>query len=104
MALAQQTVNVATNWTTFGVFVIALVGTLGGFTGWILQRLDRNRRAWQEFVTKSVDEAKGEFRADLTQLRDVVSELSREQRAQGQAIARIDGRLAGSVTTQQAAP
>lgn len=96
MTAAQATVHVATDWPAFGLFFLGLVSTFGGFTAWVLRRLDRNRKDWKDFVTHEVSTAMAEMKAEVSGLALVVSDNSREIRDQGKAIARIEGRLGTS--------
>ena len=87
----------ATDWPAFGLFFIGLIGTVGGFSAWVLKRLDKNRADWKRFVSEQVTAAKDEMKREFTTLAGVVDDNSREIRDQGKAIARIEGRLGTSV-------
>lgn len=93
MILAASPIHVATDWPAFGLFFLGLVTTIGGFTGWMVRRLDKNRADWKQFVTDEVKAAKDEMKSEFAQLAHIVDDNSRELREQGKAIARIEGRV-----------
>lgn len=93
MLASGAPIHVATDWPAFGVFFLGLIGTFGGFTAWVLRRLDRNRKDWKEFVTGEIERASTDLRRELAQVAELTSDNSRELREQGKAIARIEGKL-----------
>lgn len=93
MTLAATTAGLSTDWPGLGLFFVGLVGAIGGFTGWVVRRLDKNRAEWKDFVAAQVDLAKREMKAEFLQLARIVDDNSRELRDQGKALARMEGRL-----------
>lgn len=93
MLASGQVVRVATDWTAFGLFFVALASLFGAFVGFVLRRMDRNRDKWQAFVQQEVGEVRTELLAHMGQLASSVAANTGTLTRQGEAIARIEGRL-----------
>lgn len=91
--ITSAPLHVATDWPAFGVFFLGLITTIGGFSAFVLRRLDKNREDWKNFVQHEVAVATEGLAKQVANLASVVDDNSREMREQGKAIARIEGRL-----------
>lgn len=102
LASGGSSLHVATDWTAFGLFFLALITSFGGFTGWVLKRLDRNRKDWKDFVENAINLAMAEMKAQVATLAVAVADNSTQIRAQGLAVARMEGLLSGrNATTKE---
>lgn len=102
--IASAPIHVATDWPAFGLFFLGLIGTFGGFTAWVLKRLDKNRSDWKGFVKQEIAEATAALKHEVSALAGTVDDNSRELREQGKAIARIEGALGSGLSAQPHSP